>query len=371
MDVKKTNLYDQHKVLGAKMVPFGGWKMPVSYSSVLKEHEAVRTKCGIFDVSHMGEIFITGENAGSFLQSITINDVTKLRPGKGQYTAILNEKGGMIDDLITYQISENEYLICANASNLEKDFNWISGLAEKADGANATNKSDDYSQIAIQGPNSQKAVELILDDAAKGAFIDLDYTGIMNVKLFGENAFLARTGYTGEWGYEIYLPNSAVTPLWKALLSTAEKTGIVPVGLGARDTLRLEACYVLYGNEMDESVTPLEAGIAWATKLETSDFIGKEALLALKQQGVKRGVRAFVLEDNAIPRQGMDIYKGDQLVGKVTSGSVLPTVGGKGGMALIQTDFVKVGDSVEIDVRGKRKLAKIVKKPLYTAKTKG
>ncbi len=371
METMKTHLYDQHKELKARMVPFGGWKMPVSYTSVLKEHETVRSACGLFDVSHMGEIFVRGENAQEFLQGVTINDVKKLSPGRGQYTAILNEKGGMIDDLIMYQTGENEFLICANASNCEKDFTWIKSHADKTENVTTSNESGDYSQIAIQGPKSIDAVKSVLGESDHAAFSALGYTGIMKTNLFGQSAFLARTGYTGEWGYEIYIPNDGVVSLWKALLATSPETGATPVGLGARDTLRLEACYVLYGNEMNEEVSPFEAGISWATKLDTDDFIGKDALLKLKDAGIKNGIRAFTFSEGGIPRQGMNIYKGDQLVGKVTSGSVLPSVGGAGGMAMVNTSLVKVGDEIQIDVRGKRKLAKIVKKPLYTAKTKG
>jgi len=367
LEALKTALFDEHKELGARMVPFGGWNMPVSYTSVLKEHEIVRTKCGLFDVSHMGEIFVSGPNAKEFVQYITINDVNRLSPGKGQYTAILNENGGMIDDLIMYQTADEVYLICANASNCQKDFAWIQKQADSKPGVVIENKSDDYSQIAIQGPTSLEAMTAVISDADKSLFSDLDYTGIMPIKLMGQDAFLARTGYTGEIGYEVYIPNAGVVGLWKALLAT----GAAPIGLGARDTLRLEACYVLYGNEMNEDVTPLEAGIAWATRLDTDDFIGKAALVKLKESGVKKGIRAFVFKEGGIPRTGMEIFKGDKKIGVVTSGSVLPTVGGAGGLAMVETEFVKIDDHIEIDVRGKRKLAQIVKKPLYTAKVKG
>lgn len=367
----KTPLYETHKALKAKMVPFGGWLMPVSYTSVLGEHKAVRERCGVFDVSHMGEVFVTGADAGKFLQSITINDINRLADGTGQYSAILHPSGGMIDDLIIYRLRANEFLICVNASNTDKDFQWIKKQSEKFPGVTVVNDSAKFSQLAIQGPNSQPVVTTLLSATDKGRLAALPYMGIMEIELFGSKSYLARTGYTGEHGYELYVPNGAVQSLWTAVFEQKEKYGVEPIGLGARDTLRLEACYVLYGNEMNDEVSPLEAGIAWAVRLDKGDFIGKDALIKQKEAGLKRQQFAFKMEEDGIPRHDMAIFKGGEEIGKVTSGSVLPTVGGAGGMALLNPRKVAIGDQVEVDVRGKRKLARVVQKPLYKAKVKG
>lgn len=370
-DVKKTPLYDIHKQAGAKLVPFGGWLMPVSYSSVLGEHKAVRERAGLFDVSHMGEVFVRGAGAADFIQSITINDVGRLADGSGQYSAILHDSGGMIDDLIIYRLHADEFLICVNASNITKDYLWIKEQAKGRAHVSVTDESDSFGQLAVQGPNSKQAVEALLTGEALAKLGRLDYMQIMSATICGEAGYIARTGYTGEWGYEIYVPATIVARCWTALLATAPETSIEPIGLGARDTLRLEACYLLYGNDMDDLVSPLEAGINWATRLDTADFIGKAALVAQKAAGLKRLNMAFIMDGDGIPRHDMQVYKNNELVGKVTSGSVLPTVGGAGGMAMLDPRAVKVGDTVEVDIRGKRKPARIVQKPIYKARVKG
>lgn len=369
-DVLKTPLCEAHKTLKAKMVPFGGWLMPVSYSSVLAEHKNVRERCGIFDVSHMGEVFVRGPAAAKFLQKMTINDIGRLSDRSGQYTAILHPHGGMIDDLIVYRLREDEFLVCVNASNADKDFNWFKDNAKGIPGVTVTNESSAWSQIAVQGPKSKQALSPLLGAVDKGAFDALDYMQIMSLTLFGQKCHLARTGYTGEWGYEIYVPNMVASKLWMALLEQ-EAHGVQPIGLGARDTLRLEACYLLYGNDMNDTVSPLEAGISWAVRLDAGDFIGRDALVKQKEAGLTRLVSAFKMEDDGIPRHDMEVYLGETPVGKVTSGSVLPTVGGAGGMMMVDPRKVKVGDTIHVDVRGKRKLARLVQKPLYKAKVKG
>jgi aminomethyltransferase len=368
----KTPLFAAHQSRKAKMVPFGGWMMPVSYESVLAEHKTVREACGIFDVSHMGEIRVKGADAEKYLQWLTINDISKLKLGGGQYSAILNEDGGMIDDLIIYRLADQEYFICVNASNRDKDFSWFSS---KTQGFNVqvTNESDQWAQIAVQGPNSLDVVSSVLPESAKAAFNALAYTNIMTATIFGEAALVARTGYTGEHGYELYVPNSIAERLWMALLELSAVKGVRPIGLGARDTLRLEACYLLYGNDMNDHVSPLEAGISWATKLDKGEFIGRAKLLEQKAKGVSRKIFAFKMTEDGIPRHGMAIYAGDaagdMAIGEVTSGSVLPSVGGAGGMALLSS-AVKEGDSVFVDIRGTRKKAQVVKRPLYSARTK-
>lgn len=363
-NLKTTAIYPCHRDLGAKLVDFSGWHMPIHYESVLKEHEYVRTGCGIFDVSHMGEFVVKGDSALSYLQNLTINDVSKLAVGGGQYSAILNENGGMIDDLILYRTGENEYFVCVNAANIDKDFAWFKKNCPQD--VLLENQSEKWSQIAVQGPNSLECLNACLDQEGQKLASTLAYTHIGKVNISGQQAWLARTGYTGEVGFEIYLPNECAASFFAELAKHAK-----PIGLGARDTLRLEACYLLYGNDMNEGVSPLEASIGWATKLEKGDFIGRKALLAQKEAGISRRIAAFCLEEKAVPRAGMDIYCGEEKIGTVTSGSVLPSVGGFGGMALIQSEFAKVDTEVEIDIRGKRKIAKIKKKPLYTARVKG
>ncbi len=367
---RRTPLYEEHKALKAKTIPFGGWDMPVSYTSVLAEHKAVREACGLFDVSHMGEVVVKGKDATRFLQHVTINDPAKLQPGQGQYSAILNPDGGMIDDLIVYRLTDDEYFICVNASNADKDFAWIKQQSAKFPGVSVDNESPRYSQLAVQGPTSLDAVRALVSQADQAKLEALPYTNIMRTQIGGKPALLARTGYTGEKGYELYIPNEAAVSAWKTLLATQPKTGIQPIGLGARDTLRLEACYLLYGNDMDDGVSPLEAGIGWAVAIDKPDFIGKAKLVSQKEKGLTRSIFCFLMDGDGIPRHDMQVYKGADLIGKVTSGSVLPTLGGAGGMALLDPRKVAVGDVVEVDVRGKRKLAKLVKRPLYKAKVK-
>jgi len=366
---KSTALHDLHVKAKARMVPFGGWSMPVSYEGTLAEHRTVREQCGLFDVSHMGEIEVKGPEATAFLQHMTINDIAKLKDGQGQYTAMLKPDGGMIDDLIIYRITDSAYFLCVNASNSEKDFAWLVDNRGKFN-VTITNESNQWSQLAIQGPNSKAALGHLLGPADRARFDRQEYMTMSAVRLFGRACWIARTGYTGEHGYELYMPNEIAVNCWVALLETTHTTGIKPIGLAARDTLRLEACYLLYGNDMDDTVSPLEAGIGWAVKLTKEGFIGKSALLTQKENGLKRKIQAFRMTGDGIPRQGMPCLSTDgRVIGKVTSGSVLPTVGGAGGMALIDAGF-REGEEFLVDVRGKTKSAKIAKRPLYSAKVK-
>jgi aminomethyltransferase len=368
----KTPLFSAHQTRGARMVPFGGWMMPVSYDSVLGEHKTVREACGIFDVSHMGEIRVKGPGALAYLQWLTINDIGKLKVGGGQYSAILNDAGGMIDDLIIYRLADNEYFVCVNASNRDKDFAWFTEKAAGCD-VQVTHESDLWAQIAVQGPNSLGVVTAILNSSDQNVLKTLAYTNIMRATIFGKETLIARTGYTGEHGYELYVPVDIAERLWMGLLELSTTHGVRPIGLGARDTLRLEACYLLYGQDMNDQVTPLEAGIGWATKLDKADFIGKSKLVEQKAKGPERQIYAFKMMQDGIPRHGMPVYKsdhnGEKLIGAVTSGSVLPSVGGAGGMALLSSR-IKEGDEITIDIRGTRKVAQVVKRPLYAAKTK-
>jgi aminomethyltransferase len=366
----KTPLYDAHVARKARMVPFGGWLMPVSYESVLAEHKTVREACGIFDVSHMGEVRVLGEDAEKFLQSITINDLTRLPIGGGQYTAILNERGGMIDDLIVYKLGADEFFICMNAGNRAKDFGWIESTCKKSNlNVTVTNESDVWAQIAVQGPNSMAVTAALFGSKEAALLKALPYTNILPVTLFGEASLVARTGYTGEHGYEIYLPVSLAEKTWAALLELSTEHGVRPIGLGARDTLRLEAGYLLYGNDMNDDVSPLEAGIQWATKIDKGPFIGRDALVAQKANGLSRRMVMFKMVDDGIPRHGMPVFADGKAAGEVTSGGVFPTVGGSGGMALVSAGL-KEGDEFFVDIRGQQKRAVIVKRPIYAAKTK-
>ena len=364
--LKKTILHPLHERLGAKLVAFGDWHMPISYQSVLKEHEIVRTAAGIFDVSHMGEIFVAGDEAEKFLQYVTINDVSRLEPGKGQYTAMLNEKGGMVDDLILYQVEKNRYLLCVNASNDKKDYDWLLAHAGPFD-VTVTHESDKWSQIAIQGPTSKLLLSHILDAEDEKAALELAYTGILRTKFFGHEGYIARTGYTGEVGYELYISHNSATRVFEALL----EGGAVPIGLGARDSLRLESCYLLYGNDMNDSVSPIEAGIGWATKVDKGDFIGREIVQQHKKEPTsRRKMLAFLMEDKGIARHDMPIFSGDKQVGVVTSGGFLPSLQKAGGLALISDAALTINSEVAIMVRGKKKLARLMGKPLYSAKVK-
>lgn len=368
-NLRKTKLFDLHAEANAKLTPFGDWCMPISFEGIIAEHQTVREKVGIFDVSHMGEILIRGKEALECLQYLTINDVSKLQEGMGQYTAMLNNDGGIVDDLILYCIKSNEYLLCVNASNTEKDYQWVKEHSQSYD-VEVANESDSWSQIAIQGPKSSEALCLAFPDQLKDKLEALKYMDIIPFDVSGEKAYIARTGYTGEHGYEIYLPNQIACQVWKSLLDTADKTGLKPIGLGARDTLRLEACYLLYGNDMDDSVSPLEAGIGWATKINAKDFIGKDIVAKQKEVGLPRKTVGFKLVDKGIARHGMKVYHGEKEIGTITSGSHLPTVDFSGGLVRLDSKYAKIDENIEIDIRGKRKLAKIVKRPLYSARVK-
>lgn len=367
--LQKTPLYETHLKYGAKITPFGGWAMPVSYKSVLAEHHAVRNSCGVFDVSHMGEITVSGTKSFEFLQAHTINDLRKLSVGKGQYSAILNHEGGIIDDIIIYQRSPDSYFICVNASNIQKDYDWLDFQAKKwSSNVHVRNESQNWGQLAIQGPTSSLALCSLLKDSD---FASLKYMEIREINVQQWKGALARTGYTGEKGFELYLPPMALTHCWEKIMETASTSHVQPIGLGARDTLRLESCYLLYGNDMDEKTTPFEAGISWACKLDKGNFVGRESLLNQKSKPLSKQIFAFKMLEDGIPRHDMSAYTIDNVfLGKITSGSVLPSVGGAGGMASLDPRKIKLGDRFFVDIRGNRKSAQIFSKPLYSSKVK-
>ena len=369
--LKKTPFYTIHQKSSAKMVPFGEWNLPLNYKGVITEHHNVRENAGIFDVSHMGEFFIKGADAKTFLQKMTINDLDRLKIGQSQYSAMLTPTGCFVDDLLIYHTNENEYLLCVNAANIIKDFNWLNQHSADYKNLVLTNESSKWAQLAVQGPKSLSVLEGLKHICDFNIIKSLSYGSFYCFSHKQQQLLISRTGYTGEKGYELYINNTQASEIWFSLMTTSEITNVLPTGLGARDTLRLEACYLLYGQDINETITPLEAGISWATKLEkTSNFIGKKALLHQKETGLSRKLYAFQMIDLAIPRQGMPVYKNNEQIGVVTSGSVLPSLKSKGGLALLEMPNLKPSDIIFIGVRNKQKKATIVQKPLYKAKTK-
>ena len=358
--MKKTALYEIHKALGAKLVPFAGYQMPVQYEGVNAEHLTVRKGVGVFDVSHMGEFLIEGPNALALIQSVASNDASVLSIGKAQYSCLPNNKGGIVDDLIIYRLEENAYLLVVNASNIEKDWQWISANNEV--GAKMTNISNDYSLLAIQGPMAIEAMQILTSVDLKALkfyhFEISDFAGIQNV-------IISATGYTGSGGFEIYCKNTDVEQLWNQVFEAGAKYGIKPIGLAARDTLRLEMGYCLYGNDINETTSPIEAGLGWITKF-TKSFTNDYALSQQKANGVTRKLVGFELKDRGIPRQSYPIVDSNAVViGSVTSGTMSPSLNKGIGMGYVRSEFSEVGTEIGIKIRKKIVLAKVIKLPFY------
>ncbi len=355
--MKRTPLYICHSEHGARFVDFGGWEMPVQYVGIRSEHEAVRTHAGLFDVSHMGEVVVTGEDAVGAVNTLITNDLEKIADGQACYTAMCMPSGGIVDDLVVYRISRAEVLICVNASNREKDFQWICDHLPA--GAVAEDQSDEYAQIALQGPQA----ESLLSQLTETNISDIGRYWFARGEVAGVSCIISRTGYTGEDGFELYLPAAKASIVWRALASLKE--GPVPCGLGARDTLRLEHKYALYGNDIDESTTPLEAGLGWLTKLTKEQFIGKEALAKQKAEGIPRFLVAFKMEGRAIPRQGYDILNAEgAVIGQVTSGTKSPSFGVGIGLGYVPYEVRKSGQQIFVQVRKSVEPATIVRLPL-------
>lgn len=359
--MKKTPLNQTHRDLGARMVDFGGWDMPVQYSGVIDEHLAVREAAGLFDVSHMGEVEVSGANALTFIQKLTINDASKLVDGQVQYSAMCYPEGGVVDDVTLYRFNASRYLFCVNASNTDKDFSWMQQvLAESAiTDVTLTNRSEEFAQIALQGPKS----EVILSGLTDVALADLVYYNFCEGVVAGVEMIISRTGYTGEDGFELYLPASSAVEIWQALMSAGAPHGLLPIGLGARDTLRLEKGYALYGHELSRDVSPLEAGIAWITKLDKDDFIGKPALVAQKAGGVPRRRVGLVMQERGIPRDGYPVFAGDREVGVVTSGTMSPSLKVGIALALVEPGAAKADTELEVAIRNRRMAAKVTRPP--------
>ena len=358
--MKNTALTATHEALNAKMVPFAGYNMPVQYDGVNIEHEAVRKDCGVFDVSHMGEFLISGPKALDLIQSVSSNDASKLTIGKAQYACLPNDDGGIVDDLIIYKLKEEQYLLVVNASNIEKDWNWITSKNDV--GAEMRNLSEDYSLLAIQGPKAVEAMQSLtshdLSEIKFYNFVVGDFAGIQNV-------IISATGYTGSGGFEIYCKNNEVKQIWDQVLDAGADYGIKPIGLAARDTLRLEMGYCLYGNDIDDTTSPIEAGLGWVTKF-TKKFTNSEALEAEKLHGAKNKLIAFELDERGIPRHGYDIVDGQgKKIGIVTSGTMSPSLNKGIGLGYVPTIFADAGSKIHIQIRKNAIAATVVKLPFY------
>lgn len=360
--MKKTALYQKHQELGAKIVPFAGYEMPVSYAGVNIEHETVRNAVGVFDVSHMGEFFIEGPQALDLIQKVCTNDASTLIDGKAQYTCMPNGKGGIVDDLIVYRFSAEKYLLVVNASNIEKDWNWIQ---ENNDfDAQLYNASDEYSLLAIQGPKAVEAMQSLTSiDLASIKFYHFTVAEFANCK----DVIISATGYTGSGGFEIYIKNEDASRVWDAVLKAGESFGIAPIGLAARDTLRLEMGFCLYGNDIDDTTSPLEAKLGWITKF-TKKFIDSERLAKEKAEGSKQKLVAFELLEKGIPRKDYAIVneKGEK-IGQVTSGTMSPTLKKAIGLGYVVTEMDVIDQEIYIQIRNKNIKAKLVKLPFYKA----
>jgi len=356
--MKNTALTEKHISLGAKMVPFAGYNMPVQYEGINAEHATVRNAVGVFDVSHMGEFILKGENALDLIQRVTSNDASKLYDGKIQYSCLPNEDGGIVDDLLVYRIDEKSYMLVVNASNIEKDWNWIQKFNDK--GVEMHNISDQTSLLAVQGPKAADALQALTDmDLAS-----MEYYTFKKGKFAGvDNVLVSATGYTGAGGFEVYFENQYADQIWDAIFKAGAEFGIKPIGLGARDTLRLEMGFCLYGNDIDDTTSPIEAGLGWVTKF-TKDFTNSAALLAQKEAGVSRKLIGFEMIDRGIPRHDYVVVdaEGNQ-IGKVTSGTQSPSLQKAIGMAYVAKEFAKEGTEIFIDIRNNKVKAKVVKFP--------
>lgn len=358
--LKNTALTEKHKALGAKIVPFAGYNMPVQYEGLNAEHENVRSNVGVFDVSHMGEFFVEGAQADAFLQKVTSNDVAKLTPGKIQYTCLPNNDNGIVDDLLVYCLEPQKYMLVVNASNIVKDFNWLQQHLPK--GVTLTNDSDNYSLLAVQGPKA----EAVLQKLTAVNLAQVPYYTFTKGTMAGiDDILISATGYTGESGFELYLKNENALALWEAIMDAGQEEGVQPAGLGARDTLRLEMGLCLYGNDIDETTSPLEARLGWITKTETG-FINSKALQQQREEGVSRRLSGFEMIERGIPRQHYPIYNAEgELIGEVTSGTHSPSLKKSIGMGYLQRGYNKPDTEIYIGIRKRKLKAKVVKVPFY------
>ena len=352
--MKQTALYEKHVALGAKLVDFAGYKMPIQYIGINHEHLAVRSSSGLFDVSHMGEFIISGKDAGRYLDSVTVNDVSSLQPWQAQYSAMCNENGGIIDDLLIYRYPDH-FMLVVNCANLEKDLDWL--IANKPVNVEIADMSNQIGLIAFQGPKSREILQKVVDiDLLTMNFY---WFGIGNIG--GHPATIARTGYTGELGFEIYADNSAINSIWETILNVGGES-IMPVGLGCRDTLRMEMKYALYGNDIDESTNPIEAGLGWITKLDKDNFVGKKALITAKNNLSKKLVCIKMIE-RGVPRSGYSLISNGEIIGNVTSGTFSPSLKQGIGIAYVSTLYGKIGTELGLEIRDKILRCKVVSSP--------
>lgn len=366
--MKTTPYTDLHISLGAKMAEFAGYNMPINYASLVEEHNNVRNNVGVFDVSHMGEFRAKGPLAKAFMQYCTVNNVEDLFDGKVQYTCLPNGNGGIVDDMLVYRVKDDEYFMVPNAANIEKDWNWMSQIADKMGmtlGVDFVNESEQWAQLAVQGPNALKVCQKLTSENV----VDMEYYTFKVLTLAGvDNIIFSTTGYTGAGGCEIYIPKAHAIEIWNAVFEAGKEYGIMPAGLGCRDTLRLEKGFCLYGHEIDDTISPLEGGLGWITKLkaENNNFINKSLFIAQKAAGLKRKIVGFVMIDRGIPRHGYEVCNADgTVIGEVRSGSPSPSTGKNIGTALVCTDYSKVDTEIYIKIREKLIKAQVVKMPFY------
>jgi aminomethyltransferase len=359
--MKKTNFYDVHVRSGAKIVEFAGYLMPIQYTSIISEHKTVRDSVGVFDVSHMGEIFVRGKRAADFIQYITVNDVTKLYPGRVQYSAMCYPDGGIVDDLLVYMISAEEFMLVVNASNVQKDYDWMKENNNFE--CELDNQSENYSLLAVQGPKSRETLQKIIDKE-----LDLEYYHFFKARVAGIEMIVSRTGYTGELGYEIYFKGDQkqAEHLWDSVFNAGKEFNIQPVGLAARDSLRLEMGFCLYGNDIDNTTNPLEAGLGWITKINKGDFIGKDSLLKFKSEGFRRKLVPVISDQKIFPRHGYELTANGENIGVVTSGTVSPVLDKPIAMAYVKTDFASEGKQVNFNIRGKETPGVVTKLPFIS-----
>ena len=355
---RQTPLYDAHRKLGARMVDFAGWQMPVQYSSLVAEHEAVRSAAGLFDVSHMGEIEFTGPGALESANRLLSNDLARCADGQAIYSGLLNDRGGFVDDVVAYRFSPQRIFICVNAGNREKDFRWMS---ERTSGSRPMNRSDDYAQLALQGPRAAA----ILQRMTAEDLPSLRTYRFTEAKIAGVQCILSRTGYTGEDGFELYCAPGEAEVLWFSLLDEGRSEGLLPAGLGARDSLRTEMKFALYGNDIDEEHTPFEAGLGWIVKMDKADFVGRVALERQKTEGIRRKLIGFELTEPGVARHGYPILKDGAPVGTVTSGTLGPSVKKAIGMGYVPPDLAGEGASFSVEIRGRPVAAQVVKTPFW------
>ncbi|MCU0291369.1 MAG: glycine cleavage system aminomethyltransferase GcvT [Thermoanaerobaculaceae bacterium] len=360
-ELLRTPLYDCHVEEHGRIVPFAGFEMPVQYVGVMEEHRAIRTAVGLFDVSHMGEIDVTGRRALEFIQHVTCNDASKLTPGRAQYSGLMTRRGTFVDDLLVHKIGDHHYFLVVNAANKDKDYAYLLAQTEQFDNVDVVDRSADYAQIAVQGPKA----EAVLQRLTGTPLAEIKYYRFVEGKVDDEPAIIARTGYTGEDGFEVYLDPVAAPGLWRKLLEVGKPEGIMPCGLGCRDTLRFEACMPLYGNDIDDTTTPFEAGLGWIVKLDKGGFLGRDVLARQQAEGWKRKLMGFAMTGRGIARHGYPIWHGGKQVGLVTSGSHAPTLNRALGMGYVPVELAAVGTQIEIEIRGQMVAAEIVDTPFY------